>query len=54
MKYKKILFIIAFSAFTLASCSDVDKIEPEPNNIAIPSAGVKNMGQSDPHATAET
>ena len=54
MKYKKILFIIAFSAFTLAGCSDVDKIEPEPNNIAIPSADVKTLKLSDPQATAET
>lgn len=37
-----------------AACSDVDKIEPVPSSIKVPSADVKTLRLADPQATAET
>ena len=38
----------------MASCSDVDKIEPAPSTIAVPSASVTTLKLADAQATAET
>ena len=37
-----------------SSCSDVDKIEPVPSTILVPSADVKNLTIVDKDATSET
>ncbi len=47
--------VIALSCMAVCSaCSDIDKIEPAPSTIEIPSGDVRNLALADKDATAET
>lgn len=54
MRKKNIMYALAMAVMALISCSDVDKIEPAPSAIAVPSADMDGLKLADSQATAET